>query len=301
MTGSLGIGRARKIARAAWCSRLRPAMLRFVVSLVVMAGMVSPDVLRGRPAWGQDDWDAGKQAVNQPAARVVMGPVMAQDDFDRWVSGGRTRDQIEHTFESLLALQVESVTRACELSDAQRAKLELAGRGDMKRFSRSLEQLKEKFRQVGQDQQKFNEIAQQVFPLQMKMQTGIFGDSSLYRKIVKQTLNPEQSVLYEQQERQRRMFRYEAKIELVMSNLETTIPLRAEQRQRLVKLLLDETEPPKESSGQYDYYVVLCQARKLGEAKLKPIFDDAQWQTLKRALDQSRGIEQHLRLNGFLP
>jgi hypothetical protein len=288
MTASLGIGGAWKIARAVWRICLRPAVLRFVLRLVVIAGVVSPHLLHGRLAWGQDDWDTAKQAVNQPPGRIVIGPVMmGQIDFDRWVSGGKTRDQIEHTLESLLAFQVESVAGTCGLSDIQRRKLELAGQGDVKRFLRSVEQLKEKFRQVGQDQQKFNEIAREASPLQMKMQTGVFGDSSLYRKILKQTLDQGQSVRYEQEERQRRKFRYEAKIELVMSNLESTIPLRAEQRQRMVKLLLDETEPPK-NFGQYDYYVVLVQARKLGEAKLKPIFDDAQWQTLKRALDQSQ-------------
>ncbi len=274
---------------------------RLLLSLIVMAGMVSPDALRGRLAWGQDDWDAGKQAANQPDRRNVMGPaMMGQADFDRWVSGGKTREQMEQTLQSLLALQVDSAARTCGLSDAQRNKLELAGRGDVKRFSRSVEQLKEKFREVGQDQQKFNDIVREVSPLQVKMQTGIFGDSSLYRKILKQTLDRAQSDRYEQQERQRRKFHYEAKIELAVSNLEATLPLRAEQRQRLVRLLLDETEPPKKF-GQYDYYVVLFQARKLGEAKLKPIFDDAQWQTFKRTLDQFQGIEEHLRLNGFLP
>ncbi len=140
----------------------------------------------------------------------------------------------------------------------------------------------------------------EVSPLQIKMQSGVFGDSSLYQKILKQTLDPEQSARYEQQERERRKFRYEAIIEQAMSQLGTTIPFRTEQRQRLVKLLLDETEPPK-AFGHSDYYVVLYQASKLEEAKLRPIFDDAQWQSLKRSLDQSRGMEQFLRRNGFLP
>ena len=102
------------------------------------------------------------------------------------------------------------------------------------------------------------------------------------------------------EERERRKFRYEAKIELVLSNLENSISLRAEQRQRLVKLLLDETEPPKKF-GQYDFYVVLFQAGKLGEAKLRPILDDAQWQSLKKVLDQYRGMERFLKSQGYVP
>jgi hypothetical protein len=314
MTGNLAIDRARNNNPALFAGGRRrrresppcgggQAVARgpWVLTLAVLAGMVSADLLCGRLARGQDDWDAGKPAANQPDARMVMRQtVMAPEVFDRWVSGGRTPEQMERSLDSLLALQVESVARVCGLSDAQREKLELAGHGDVKRLSRSIEQLKEKFRGVGQDQQKFSEMVREVSPLQMKMQTGVFGDSSLYRKVLNQTLDREQSVRYEQDERQRRKFRYEARIELVLSDLESSIPIRAEQRQRFVKLLLDETQPPKKF-GQYDTYIVLCQARKLGEAKLKPIFDDAQWQALKKVLDQSQRMEQHLQANGFLP
>src|SRR5208337_1179487 len=104
-----------------------------------------------------------------------------------------------------------------------------------------------------------------------KLQTGLFGDSSLYGKTLTQLLDGEQLARYEQQQRQRRKFRYEAMIEMVMSNLETTIPLRAEKREQLVKLLLDETEPPRASVQYYDQQFVFWQARKLGDAKLKPI------------------------------
>jgi hypothetical protein len=87
---------------------------------------------------------------------------------------------------------------------------------------------------------------------------------------------------------------------MVLSNIENSISLRADQRQRLLKLLLDETEPPKKF-GQYDFYVVLLQAGRLGEAKLRPIFDDAQWQSLKKVLDQYRGLEMFLKQQGYLP
>jgi len=288
--------------------------------------MVIPGGLRGQAAWGQvaaapafapavpyrsdryqvtappalsgDDWDVGKKAVDQPNQQVrVMLP-----DFDQWVLGGKTRDQMERTLRSLLALHVESVARACELSGAQREKLQLAGEGDLKRLFRTIEKLREKHRDVGQDQQKVNAFVQEMSPLQMKLQTGVYDDSSLFRKVLRQTLNHEQSAQYEQQERERRKFRYEAKIELVLSTLQNNISLRADQRQRLVKLLLDETEPPKKFGvGQYDYYIVLCQAGRLPEAKLKPIFDDAQWRSFQRLLTRYRGMETFLQQQGFLP
>lgn len=294
------VGSAQTLGGAASCIAPRAALLRLAVGLVVMLGMVAGSVLPGRGAWGQDDWDAGKKAARQPNEGMMGMQVMAPADFDRWVSNGKSTDQMRRTLESLLTLQVDSAARTCGLSDIQKKNLELAGYGDVKRLTRSVEELKEKFRGVGQDQKKFNDIAQEVSLLQTKMNSGVFGESSLYRKTLNETLDRDQAARYEQADLERRRFRYEAKIEVFLSNLETTLPLRAEQRQQLVKLLLAETKPPKKF-GQMDHYIVMYQIRTLGEAKLKPLFDDAQWQTLKRILDASRGIEQHLRLNGFLP
>ena len=136
--------------------------------------------------------------------------------------------------------------------------------------------------------------------LQIKLQSGVYGDSSLFQKVLRQTLNREQSVRYEQLERERRKFRYEANIKLALSNFENSIALRTEQRQRLVKLLLDETEPPK-TFGRYDFYYVLFQAGKLGEVKLRPIFEDSQWQSLKEVIDEYKEYEGLLKSEGYLP
>ncbi len=260
----------------------------------MLAGIALLGGLDGRAARGQDDWDAAKKADRpNPQGRFGL------PDFDQWVLNGQRRDQFEGGLKSQLALQIDAINCACEISSAQREKLELAGEGDLKRLSRTIEQLREKYREIGQDQQKFQAIAGDVSMLQMKVQSGAFDDSSLFHKVLRQTLDTEQTVRFERQERERRKFRYEAKIELVVSNLENAISLRAEQRQRLVKLLLDETEPPKKF-GQYDFYLVLCQTRKLGEAKLRPIFDDAQWRSLKKVLDQYGGMESFLKSQGYL-
>jgi hypothetical protein len=275
---------------------LHPSSLilhRSLLGALLMAGMFFPFGLVAR---GQDDWDAGKKDADRPNRQFAM----ALPNFEQWVLGGKTRDQFEGVLKSQLAVQVESVTRACELSAAQREKVQLAGEGDLKRLLRMIEQFRAKFLEAGQDPQKINAIYREASVLQMKMQTGIYGDSSLFQKVLRRTLDHKQSARYEQQERERRKFRYEAKIELVLSNLENGLALRAEQRQRLVKLLLDETEPPKKF-GPYDFYFVIFQAGKVGEEKFKPILDDAQWKSLKKVLDQYGRLEPFLKSQGYLP
>lgn len=296
MADSFGIVGAWKIAFTARHLRPRPPTLRFVLGLLATAGMVLLSGLHGRAARGQDDWDVGEKVVNQPNAQGMM----ALPDFDQWALGGKNRDQIERLVKSQLALQITSVTRACELSDAQREKLQLAGEGDLTRLFRAIEQLREKFRDVGQDREKFNNVINEASKLQMKLQSDVYDESSLFQKVLRQTLNREQSERYEQQERERRKFRYEAKIEVALSNLENGIPLLAGQRQQLAKLVLDETELPKKF-GQYDFYLVLFQMSKLDDAKLKPILDDSQRQSLKKAVNRYQGMERTLREMGYLP
>ena len=39
----------------------------------------------------------------------------------------------------------------------------------------------------------------------------------------------------------------------------------------------------------------------MAEAKLKPIFDDAQWRLLSLQFDRARSLENLLTTNGFVP
>jgi hypothetical protein len=297
--------------------------LRLVLGFLLIAGVAIPGSLYGGPlivttneaidddsnatvgnappaALGQDDWDVPKKAADGAMnGNFVQQGQWNLPNFDQWVLRNRTRDQIEKSFKQMLALQVQNVGRACELSAAQREKLQMAAEYDLKRMSRAIDELREKFRQAGQDQETYSRLINEGSTMQMSLQSGIYGESSLFQKVLRQTLDREQSLRYERQERERRKFRYEAKIELVMSNLEGSISLTAEQRQRLVKLLVDETEPPKKF-GPYDTYVVFWQLGKLGEAKLKPILDDSQRKSLKGLLDRYRGMENMLQSQGYL-
>jgi hypothetical protein len=272
-------------------------------TFVLWAGVVSLSLLPVPLLWGQDDWDANEKAVGKGGAgeeEERAGAIIQATTFYQWVYGQNNPTQFEQKIHSQLALHLESVQRAGTLSDAQKKKLELAARGDMRRFFRTVEELKEKC--VGRDQRAMNEIWQQIQPLRTKASAGLFGDDCLFQKTLKQTLSPEQAAQYEKQERQRRKFRYEARIEHVLTMLETPLALRADQRQRFVKLLLDETEPPKRFAQQHhDYYIVAYQAGKLGERKLKAIFDDAQWRVLSPLLTQARQMETYLRTEGFVP
>ncbi len=85
-----------------------------------------------------------------------------------------------------------------------------------------------------------------------------------------------------------------------MAQLDQSVGFRDDQRRKLVDLIVNETSMPTRF-GQYDYYLVLYQAGKISEAKLKPLFEVRQWALLNRQLNQGRGMEQFLRTQGLLP
>ncbi|MDO8944207.1 MAG: hypothetical protein Q7U75_13545, partial [Desulfobacterales bacterium] len=69
------------------------------------------------------------------------------------------------------------------------------------------------------------------------------------------------------------------------------------QRERLVELLVERTEPPQ-VFGQYDHYVVLLRLSQLPEDEVKPLLDERQWKLLQVQFGQARGLEQFLVQNG---
>ncbi len=251
-------------------------------------------------AWGQDDWETAEVAAAVPAAEVAQA-LQVQAQVDRWLFGNKTRSQVERSIMSRCSLQLDGLESVCDLSDAQRAKLELAARGDMRRFFRQSDEIRERFGNVVQDQQKLSELMQAVQPLRSRIGSSSFFDStSLLHKVLLRTLEPEQARRYQEQHLQRLRFQYEARIEMTLVMLESGIPLRQEQRQQFAALLLSETQPPA-SFGRQAFYAVLFKASQVDQAKLEPIFDAEQWRSLRMMLAQAERMEPSLKANGFVP
>jgi hypothetical protein len=244
------------------------------------------------------DEEAENEAVVQPMNRVW---IMNDEQFDQWVFGAPRNSRAgRNQLDSLLTLQVDDVARIGQLTELQKKKLVLAGRGDIKRFLEKVEEKRQKFEKVKTDQNKVGEIYQELLPLRSILQTGLFNQGSLYAKTLKTVLNDQEIDEYQKRIREKNQFRYRAKIELVVAQLDQSVGFRADQRRGFIELILSETEPP-DRYGQYDYYVVLYQAAHVPAAKLEPLFEQRQWAVLQRCLNQGRGMEPFLRGQGLLP
>src|SRR5262249_381854 len=154
-------------------------------------------------------------------------------DFEQWVfqehgNGAGARRRLD----TILGLYIAAIDQSCKLTDAQREKARLCGRGDIKRFYDPYEKVKQKFQLFKNGQQKMQQIWQDINPLQVSLQAGLFQDDSFLGKSLRHTLTAEQFARYEENARERRAFRHRANIELAVAVLEVAAPLRDAQRRQ---------------------------------------------------------------------
>jgi hypothetical protein len=223
--------------------------------------------------------------------------VMDENNFNGWLFQGTAQVPNE---ESEVTLMVEAIDRTCHLTAEQKDKLRLAGHGDYARFDQKVNDLRSECIGKTYDQKEIQELYQKFQPLTQQYQAGMLGADSLFSKVVNQLLAPEQREEYEAAEAERRKTRHAAKVRLFVAILEQSCPLKASQRDAMVDLLLKETQPALRSS-EYDWYVVIVQAAKIPDSKLKPILDQAQMTYVKKITGQARGMEAMLRQMGVLP
>ncbi len=202
-----------------------------------------------------------------------------------------------------LLLTIQDIDRVCKLTEAQKKKLQLAGRGDIKRFFDQYEVVKQKFQRLqprlqGDNwQEAWQELWQEINPLQMNLQSGLFHEDSLLRKSLRHTLTTDQLPRYQAQAEERRRFHHRASIELTVNSFEEAMPLRDAQRQELIALLLKEVKPPRKSNRN-ESYVIMVRMSLLPDDKLKPVFDRAQWKIVRAQLDNYKGGVQWLKQSG---
>lgn len=243
----------------------------------------------------EDDDDAPKAE-----AQVNRGFMVEESNFDQWVfQGSRNAAAGRERINSHLKMKLDELIRVCGLTEDQQKKLRLAARGDMKRFFDEVEEVRRKFLKVRNDQNAFNNLWQEIQPLQQQQAKGLFGDTSLFAKTIRRTLTDEQQAKYQNVVEDRRKFRYRAAIEVALHTLANTVALQHDQHEAVLKLVIEETRPPN-VFGQHDHSAVMYEMSKLPAAKLKPLLDERQWKLLQQQFNQARGMEGFLIQNGII-
>ena len=228
-------------------------------------------------------------------------------NFENWIWQGAasTMEAGRERLQTLLDIELSDVMRNCQLDEAQRKKLLLAGRLDIQRFLDRYQRLRRKFLKIRTDQNAMNAFWGEMSPLQQEIQGGLFGNNSLFRGVIAKTLSAEQNQQFEAASLERRMYRMRAKLELLLVAADEGLALRAEQRDRLQELCLANLKPPRRSSP-YDTHVVMYQLSRIPDEQLSSIFNERQLKFWKGSMAQfgvngNGGMVEFLKANGVWP
>ncbi len=233
-----------------------------------------------------------------------LAPITDQtvaSEFNVLAYGHGDPEGARRRLESRLKSRIDQVDRACKISEEQRTKLAVAGRGDIKRAFARAEELMRKYASVrpalGGERAVFRELAEYRRAM---TELDCFGEGSLFAKILPKTLSPQQWAVREKSIQDAANAQHRSTIHWAVGSLDIWLQLGTERRGRLEELLILRTLPPRKF-GEYDYYGLLFQVSKIPEKELKPLFEEGQWQKIGLQFAEARRLEKTLRLGGFLP
>ncbi|MSR60171.1 MAG: hypothetical protein EXS05_21450 [Planctomycetaceae bacterium] len=144
----------------------------------------------------EPDDDLAGENVPQPELEVVVvnrTPPAYALVFGNGSNAVAARRQLD----LLLRRKLNTVNSICRLTDSQKQKLQLAGRGDMKRLLDRLEEIGPQFQLAGNDQNKFKALVDEARLLQRSLNPAIHDDKSLFVKSLRATLKDYQFARYE--------------------------------------------------------------------------------------------------------
>lgn len=231
--------------------------------------------------------------------------VLDVSTFDSWLlssTGGYVGNNprgIEGVLKDEAKMKIALLEMSCKLTEEQRLRLELAALDDSTDFIVKVNTLKKELVGKTFPQNDISVPYQRIQELGIELQGGLYGEKSLFRKVFRSVLTPEQLEAAEKAEKERRQRRHEASIGMLITGLEQFTPMTATQRDELRKLLLEHSKPATRSS-QYDRYMLLYQISTVPEEKLKAVLDEAQWKSLAPALRNGQAYKQMLEMQGLL-
>jgi hypothetical protein len=222
-------------------------------------------------------------------------------------SGVLSREQLYRE----LTKRVKVAANEYQLTDAQKTKLVMAGRGDIKRVLDRFEALQKRFN-LADDAAKIDECQREAEDLEAGLRPGVFDRESLFAKTMATTITREQRARASErrakasekrskalvQRRQDELDRYRADVADAAATLAVALGLSEEKKRDLRKLLGEEINPPLQI-GESDRAYIMFQFSQLPETKVKPIFNDAQWQLLCKIRSGWATRDAFLRRGGY--
>jgi hypothetical protein len=167
-----------------------PAPVRYAAIRVRLAGDAREISLempnQSAPAEERDD----PPPVRPPRGVHITAMVLSRENFDRWLfADGRSERARQRYLEVLLERRIEVAALVYRLAAPQRAKLQLAGRGDIKRYFDEVQDRRSRFEI---DRRNFDAglaALRGLAPLSRIYQLGPYGNGSLFAKTLRRIID----------------------------------------------------------------------------------------------------------------
>jgi hypothetical protein len=120
----------------------------------------------------------------QPIRRFnIRTAVVQRENFDRWLfADERSDEERRRHLNDILLARIEVAARGKKLTDPQRAKLRIAGKGDIKRFFDQVEERRSAFETDRRTYKTGLAALRRLDPLSQIYKQGPFGEGSLFAK-----------------------------------------------------------------------------------------------------------------------
>ena len=156
-------------------------------------------------AWWYDfrDLEKGTDGITLHALLLAcgddrLGEILVEAGFDSPCGTGLWRPLGSALAESSRR-EIGAIHRSCGLNDSQTKKLELAGRGEIKRLIDGIAEHKQAFLSEERDNfaaSRYLYESAEVLALRKKLRDGPFGEDSLFAKTIGNVLTPDQAAKY---------------------------------------------------------------------------------------------------------
>lgn len=274
--------------------RIRSEVL--LIGCLLAAGICFPCPV----ALALDDEEIASPAAADAGQQGDFHNTLAPENVERWIfQSCGTEAKARERFDFQLRRQLEELARVGGITADQQAKLRLAAGVDISRFFADVDVVRQHVLKVKQDQEGLQAIWQEIQPLQRRLTAGVYDGRSFFAKSLRQVLSAEQEQAQRQLAAERTRYRYRAMLEVALLELDDDLALTAEQHKAVVNLALEGTRPPL-VFGVYDSMFAGLQIARLPQEKLRPLFNDRQWQRLNKRFEQYRAMEQFLIQQGIV-
>ncbi len=126
-----------------------------------------------------------------------------EEEFDQMMLKYKTVEETKQKLSQFLSKEIEVIDKFCALTETQKKKMLVAGRGDIQWYFDYLSEIRGRYVNRPLSQDEYQTLIQESGARRACMSLAVFGEASMLRKVLANALSEQQLALYQKLERER--------------------------------------------------------------------------------------------------